>query len=118
MKKSASVPAYISAAPPAVQKKLREMRAIIRTVAPKEEESISYGMPQYKHNGVIAYFAYTKEHIGLYIPPPIVAQHAGALTGYSTSKSAVRLPLEKKLPTALIKKLLRARIQYNARQSS
>jgi uncharacterized protein YdhG (YjbR/CyaY superfamily) len=116
MKKSASVPAYILAAPPAVQKKLREMRAIIRAIVPRAEESISYGMPQYKHNGVVAYFGYTKEHIGLYIPPPILTQNADSLTGYSTSKSAVRLPLEKKLPATLIKKLLRARLRYNAQQ--
>lgn len=118
MKKAKSVEAYIAATPKAHQPKLRQVRAAIRKAAPKAEEKISYGMPYYGYKGRLAYFALMKNHIGLYIPPPILRQHAKELKKYSTSASAtVRFPLDKKLPLALIAKLVKARMKYNEAKS-
>lgn len=91
---------------------LNEMRRIIRAVAPKASESISYGMPAYD-KGRVAWFASAKGYVGLYLRPPIIKEHAKALAAYTTTKSAIHFPLGKKLPVALIKKLLRARIRKN-----
>lgn len=114
MKRPKSVEAYIAAAPLAVRAKLRQMRAAIRKAAPKAQEKISYGMPYYGHRGRLAYFRLNRFHVGLYIPPPTIQQHAKELKAYSTSASAtVRFPLGKKLPTALIQKLIRARVKWN-----
>jgi uncharacterized protein YdhG (YjbR/CyaY superfamily) len=107
-----SVDAYIAAARPEVQVKLKEIRAAIRDVAPDAVEKISYGMPGYD-KGQVAWFGLMKAHIGLYLRPPIIAEHKHELTGYETTKSAVRFPLNKKLPIPLIKKLVRARIKKN-----
>ena len=112
MRKAQSVDAYIAAAPSAARSKLREMRTIIRAVAPHAKESISYGMPGYD-KGQVCWFGLMKNHIGLYLRPPIIKEHAKELAGYTTTKSAVHLPLDKKLPVGLIKKLVRARIKRN-----
>jgi len=106
------VDAYISNAPQAARGKLREVRAAIRAVAPAAVESISYGMPGYD-KGRIAWFGLMKAHIGLYLRPPIIKEHARELAPYSTTKSAVHLPLDRKIPIPLIKKLVRARIKKN-----
>ncbi len=111
-KTSREVDAYIARAPKKVQGKLRQLRAAIREVAPDAVESISYMMPAYD-NGRIAWFANMKNHIGLYIRPPIIADHKKELAGYKTTKSAVRIPLDKKIPISLIKKLVKARVKRN-----
>ena len=111
--KPKSVDAYIAAAPKEVQSKLRELRTAIREAAPTAEERISYSMPYYGYKGRLAYFATFKNHIGLYVPTPVIEEHKGELKGYETAKATVRFPLDKKLPVALIKKLIRARVKKN-----
>ena len=113
MLKSQNVDAYIAKAPQEVQSKLKELRAVIKRTAPAAVERISYGMPYYGFKGRLAYFAFAKAHIGLYLPTPVIAEHAKELKGYETAKATVRLPLHKKLPVALIKKLIKARMKMN-----
>lgn len=63
MNKPKSVDDYIDKAPREVQAKLKEMRKIIKSAAPRAEEKISYGMPYYGYKGRLAYFAYFKDHM-------------------------------------------------------
>src|SRR5262245_26865182 len=109
--KPKTVDEYIAAAPKNVQGKLKEIRKAIKEAAPTAGERISYGMPYYEYKGRLAYFSHWKTHIGLYIPTPIVAEHEKELKNYKTTKATIQFPLEKKLPIALIKKLVRARMK-------
>ena len=111
MKKAKDVDEYIASAPKEVRGRLKELRAVIKSAAPKAEERISYGMPYYGYKGRLAYFAYAKNHIGLYIPTPIVEEHKSELKDYETAKATVRFPLKVKLPLALIKKLVKASVK-------
>lgn len=113
MSKATSVDEYIQEAPKEVQGKLREIRKAIQEVVPTAEEKLSYGMPYYGYKGRLAYFAHAKKHIGLYIPPPIINNHADELKKYVTSVSAVQFPLDQDLPIPLIKKLVKARVIWN-----
>ena len=110
------VDAYVASAPKEVQNKLKEIRAAVKKTAPTAVERISYGMPYYDYNGRLAYFAFAKAHIGLYIPTPVVEEHKSELKDYQTSKATVRFPLDKKLPVALIKKLVKARMKKNKKR--
>ena len=56
------------------------------------QERISYGIPYYGYKGRLAYFRYTKEHIGLYVPPPVIEEHKKEIKAYGTSKATVRFP--------------------------
>ena len=111
--KPKDVDAYIAAAPKEVQGKLKELRAVIRKTAPAAVERISYGMPYYDYKGRLAYFSLWKAHVGLYIPTPIIAEHKSELTAYETTSATVRFPLDKRLPIALIRKLIKARVKKN-----
>ena len=111
--KPPDVDAYIAAAPKEVRSKLKELRAVIRKAAPTAVERISYGMPYYHYKGRLAYFSPWKAHIGLYVPTPVIQEHASDLVAYETTKATVRFPLGKRLPHALIKKLLKARMKKN-----
>ncbi len=105
---------YISSAPEEAQARLKEVRAAIRAVVPAAAaESISYGMACYTYKGKLAWFGLQRHHIGLYLPPPVVADHGKELAGYGTTKSAVHLSLDKRIPVALVKKLVRARMKAN-----
>lgn len=111
-----SVGGYIAAAPKGAQSKLKELRAAIRKAAPSAEEHISYGMPYYAYKGRLAYFAAFKEHIGLYVPTPVLEEHKSDLEDYETTKATVHIPLDRKLPLALIRKLIKAWMKKNERK--
>ncbi len=113
MKKAKDVDEYISQAPTEVQQKLRAVRKAIQEVAPDAEEKLSYGMPYYGYKGRLVYFAHFKNHIGLYIPPPIIANHKSELKEFVTATSTVQFPLDQDLPLALIRKLVTARVTWN-----
>lgn len=104
---------YILNAPEDIRNRLSSLRKIIKEAAPDAVEKISYSMPFYEYKGRLAYFAFYKKHIGLYIPPPIIENHRSELKKYKTSKSAVQIPMDNPLPINLIKKLVKARVEWN-----
>ncbi len=118
MKPVKDVDDYILSAPAELQDRLREIRAIIKSLAPNAEEKLSYGMPYYGYKGRLAYFAIAKSHIGLYIPPPVIEDHKRELKNYVTATATVQFPLDEKLPVSIIKKLIKARVKINEQQSS
>jgi len=110
---SHDVDAYIRIAPKESRAKLAQLRRIIKSVVPKAKEGISYKIPYYDYHGPLVWFAAFKEHIGIYLRPPVIAEHRQELRGYITTKSAVHFPMDKPLPVALIRKLVKARMAKN-----
>ena len=109
----ADVDAYIAAAPAAVQPQLRRLRAMIRAEAPQATEKMSYGIPFYEYGDKpntfqsrLIYFAAQKKHIAVY-----PAGDAQGLEQYLTERSTLRFPLDKPLPMAEIRALVRTRVQ-------
>jgi uncharacterized protein YdhG (YjbR/CyaY superfamily) len=78
---------------------------------------ISYGMPAYKWNGMLLWFAAHKSHIGLY--PRVSAMEAfkKELAGYKSAKGSVQFPFDEPLPIALILKILKFRMDENERKT-
>ncbi len=104
---------YIASAPKAAQPKLRQLRTLIKKVAPKAEEYMSYGMPAYRQDGILVYFAGFKQHVGLYATPKGNEAFKKELTGYKTGKGSIQFPLDAPLPTALITKIVKFKIKEN-----
>ncbi len=113
MQKAKSVDEYIANAPAEVQAKLQKLRKTIKSVAPNAEERISYAMPFYYHKGRVAYFSYTKDHIGLYAMPMSIEKYKEEVKKYRTGKATLRFPFDKPLPISLIKKLVKAQMKRN-----
>ncbi len=107
------VDAYIAAAPIAVQPMLSELRQVIKSAAPNAKERISYGMPSYDYHGRIAHFAGYEGHVGLYGVAHVAHEHGASITKYLESQSTLRFPVGQKLPVALIRKLIKARVTQN-----
>jgi uncharacterized protein YdhG (YjbR/CyaY superfamily) len=102
---------YIAQFPEETRAQLETIRTLIRKAAPEAEEVISYGMPTYKLKKNLVHFAGYKEHIGFYpTPQPIVEFHK-ELAKYKTSKGAVQFPIEEKIPSALVNKIVKYRVK-------
>lgn len=106
-----SIDEYISEFPPDIQKILNQIRTAIKKAAPKATEIISYGMPAFKQNKVLVYFAVGKNHIGFYPTPNPIKIFSKELDTFKTSKGAVQLPLDRKIPLALISKITKFRVR-------
>ena len=103
---------YIATFPEKVQKILKKVRATIREGAPDAEESISYGMPTYKHNRrPLVYFAAWKSHIGFYATPAGNEAFKEELSVYQGAKGSVKFPLDKPIPYELIKKIVQFKLK-------
>ena len=104
---------YIRSAPPAVQGKLRAIRAAIKEEAPDAIEKISYQMPTFALNGNLVHFAAFKNHIGFYPAPSGIEHFTDELARYQTSKGAIQFPLDEEIPLDLIRQIVRFRVQEN-----
>ena len=109
--KFTGVEEYISKYPEDIQNILQQIRAAIKKAAPKSVEVISYGMPAFKQNKVLVYFAVGKNHIGFYPTPNPIKVFSKELEGYKTSKGAIQFPLDKKIPLTLISKITKFRVK-------
>ncbi|MBK7038585.1 MAG: DUF1801 domain-containing protein [Bacteroidetes bacterium] len=102
---------YIFPFPSETQKKLEQIRQLIQKLAPKAKEVISYGMPAFKLNSVIVYFAGYKHHIGFYPTSTGIKNFENEFAKYKWSKGAVQFPLDEPLPVALITKIVKFKIK-------
>lgn len=106
-----TVDEYLAAVPEPARSTLNEIRATIRsTVPPEATESISYGIPVFKHKGVVVWFAAFRDHCSLFPGASVIAAFKDELKDYQTSKGTIRFPVDKPLPAALVTKLVKARI--------
>jgi uncharacterized protein YdhG (YjbR/CyaY superfamily) len=109
-----SVDEYLAAVPQPARDTLHKMRATIRSIVPAEAtEIISYGMPAFRHNGVLVWFAAFSNHCSLFPTASVIEAFKNDLKGYSASKGTIHFPADKPLPTTLIKKLVKARVAQN-----
>lgn len=106
------VKAYLAALPPESRRSLTKIREAIRAAAPRAIEAFSYRIPAYKLDGKpLVWYAAFRHHCSMYpMTESIRRANAAALEGYETSRGTVRFPLEKPVPTALIRRLVRARV--------
>lgn len=113
MKKFASVAAYLRAVPPAPRAALQKLRKTIKAAAPEATEVISYGIPMFKHHGVLVGYAAFKEHCSLFMSTSLTQALKKELASYDISKGTIRFPADKPLPKALVRKLVKARVAQN-----
>jgi uncharacterized protein YdhG (YjbR/CyaY superfamily) len=87
------------------------MRAAIRSAVPREAtETISYRIPAFKHHGILVWFAAFSDHCSLFPTAAVIEAFKEELKGFSTSKGTIHFPLNRPLPVALIKKIVKARV--------
>ncbi len=103
---------YIAQFDASKQRLLQELRELIRQAAPEATETISYQMPTFRYHGNLIHFALFKNHLGIYPGSGAIGAFEDALKDYKTSKGAVQIPFDKKLP----KKVIQGLVKFNLDQ--
>jgi uncharacterized protein YdhG (YjbR/CyaY superfamily) len=106
-----SVDEYLAGVPEPACSTLKKIRAAIRSaVPPQATETISYRIPAFKHKGVLVWFAAFSDHCSLFPTAAVIEAFKNELKGYNTSKGTIHFPTDNPVPTALVKKLVKARV--------
>jgi uncharacterized protein YdhG (YjbR/CyaY superfamily) len=116
MAAATSVEDYLAALPEEPRAALEKLRKTIKAAAPEATETISYQMPAFKDHGrlLVSYAAF-KDHCSLFpMSKKVIEAHREDLKPYFTGKGTIRFYADKPLPAALVKKLVKARIEENA----
>jgi uncharacterized protein YdhG (YjbR/CyaY superfamily) len=111
-KKAKTIDQYLAGLPRDQRAALEEIRRTIQAAVPRGEECISYGVPAFRVDGkVLVGFGAASGHCTFFpMSGTITAAHRAELSGYETTKGAIRFQPESPLPGALVRKLVRWRL--------
>ena len=106
---------YLAGVPEPAHTTLNKLRSMIRAASPAEAtEAISYGMPAFKYKGSLVAFAAFSNHCSLFpMNSSLIKTFKKELEGFETAKGTIRFSVDKPLPAALLKKLVKARVAEN-----
>jgi len=113
--KPKDVDEYLAAVPEPARGTLKHIRAVIRSVVPTgTTEVISYGIPTFRYKrGLVAFAAFTKHCSFFPLGSSALDAFKEDLKEFRVSKGTLHFPLDKPLPDALVKKIVKARIAEN-----
>ena len=110
-KRPTTINEYIQAAHPEAQPHLRQLHAILQSVAPNAEETIKWGSPFFVEPRFVFAFSAHKAHLSFAPTPPALATFRDELAAFDTTKNYLKLPYAKPLPEALIRKIAEHQVQ-------
>lgn len=112
---SPDVDEYLAVLPAEPRAALEALRKMIKAAAPDATETISYQIPTFKLGGrPLVGFAAFKGHCGFYLmSTSVLDELRDELEPYETAKGTIRFAADRPLPTALVKKLVKARVAEN-----
>jgi uncharacterized protein YdhG (YjbR/CyaY superfamily) len=105
---------YLKSVPEPQRSTLKKLRQAILMIEPKAKEVISYNMPAYKiDEGIICGFLSAKKHCS-YFPfsGSVLKELVKETAKYDQSKGTLRFDIDKPLPEALVRKLIRVRKKH------
>ncbi len=107
---------YISGFPEEVQKRLQQIRAVIKKTAPEATECMAYGIPTFKQKGNLVHFGGFKKHIGFFPTAKGIEAFSESLKDYVTSRGTVQFPHSQPLPLALVEKMVKYRVKESLKK--
>lgn len=106
-----TVDAYLAHVPQPARGTLNKLRATIQSaVPPGTTEVISYGIPAFHYKGPLVWYAAFAKHCSFFPTASVIDRFQNELEGFRTSKGTIQFPVDKPLPAALVKKMVKARI--------
>jgi uncharacterized protein YdhG (YjbR/CyaY superfamily) len=106
-----TVDQYLAGAPAPARATLNGLRAAIRAAVPPDAtEVISYRIPAFRQKRILVWYAAFSNHCSLFPTSSVIEAFKNELKGLATSKGTIHFPLNKPLPVALIKKVVKARV--------
>ena len=114
---------YIANCPEKVRPLLMDIRSAVQSAAPGSIETTSYfQMPGYlyqgyDYNGMFAWFSFKSPNVRLHVRPPVLENYSDDLGDFATTKAIISFPASGKIPSALVKKLVKASIAEMKRKA-
>ncbi len=113
------IDSYLAPVPEPARGALEDLRRVAKAAAPLATETISYGMPTLKHEGLLVAFAAFKHHCSFFaMSRKAMAAFADELKQYDTSAGTIRFQPEHPLPADLVTRLVQARVVENEARSA
>lgn len=118
--KPLTMDAYLCDLPIDQRQVLEKLRKAIQAAVPDAVEGVSYGLPAFLLNGkAVAAISASKAHCSLFpMSGRVVAKLANDLKAFDSSKGTIRFTPEKPLPSALVKKIVNARLAEIAERAA
>jgi uncharacterized protein YdhG (YjbR/CyaY superfamily) len=116
--KPKTVEEYLAGVPEPARSTLQKVRATIRAAVPTEAtEAISYGIPTFKYQGSLLAFGAFSKHCSLFpMSMAVIRTFEDELKGLLASKGTIHFPLDTPLRSALLKKIVKARLAEKAKK--
>lgn len=116
--KPTTIDEYLARVPEPARTTLNKMRAVIRSVVPEgTTEEISYRIPTFRYKKMLVALAAFKDHCSFFpLGSSALAGLEDELSAFRVSKGTLHFPVDKPMPAALVKKIVRARIAQNERK--
>lgn len=111
---TSSVDTYFAEAPEESLDRLNRMRAIVMEEIPDGELVMAYGIPTVKLGKAVVHFAAYERHIGFYPGAEVMKKFEPRLMMYKRAKGSVQFPIDRAMPEALIRDMIRARLKKMA----
>jgi uncharacterized protein YdhG (YjbR/CyaY superfamily) len=93
---------------------LARLRAQIKQAAPNATELISYQIPTYRQNGPLVHFAAQPNHLSFTVVSlDVINAFRDKLQDFDVSGRTIRFSAKRSLPAALVKRIVKARVQEN-----
>jgi uncharacterized protein YdhG (YjbR/CyaY superfamily) len=108
--KPTNVDEYINTAPENAKEKLREIRSILKSVAPNATELLKWGMPVFMEKRILFSYSAYKTHLNFMPTGPAMEPFKEELSKFKTGKDTIQFPYDEPLPKALIHKIATYRI--------
>ena len=111
--KRANLDEYYAALPPVAVPHLAKLRELCQRGLPKAEEALHWNNPAFVQDGTrLLMLQSYKAHCSLRFPTRQFADQRDAVeaAGYEAGEGFIKLPYDQPLPVALLKKLIKARL--------
>lgn len=100
---------YVAQVPRRRQETLRQLRALVLSIADDLREDMAYGMPTYwAGRQAVCAFASQKRYLSLYLDADLVAEHRQDFGSLNCGKSCLRFTRLDQLPWTTVSRILRA----------
>ena len=108
----ATVDEYLAEVPEPAQGTLKKVRTVIQSVVPAgTTEVLSYRIPAFRYKRVLVWYAAFSDHCSLFPTASVIEKLGEQLKAYTVSKGTIHFPIDKPLPSALLKRIIKARLR-------
>ena len=113
-KKFNSIEEYIQTSPEESRPIMEKLKSLIESTVPNAQGGISWNVPIYKYNGILAGFDVAKKHVSFGIDSLKESDREKLKElGYKTGKSTIQIKFDQEIPVSEIKRLIEEQYKLN-----